>query len=186
MIKINLLAAEMIKKEERYELVIVAYALLAAAIVLAVFDYTLKVSSFKKLEDRVSQSQRELSKYESILKQVESLQATTKVLETKKNVIGTLMQGRLTYVYFMEDILETLPYNLWFKSVNTQLGTDGMMKVNLDASSSDNYAIADFVSSLSSNNSYADVDLGPITTSMSARSSVSSFRVSFNYKKHNL
>ena len=176
----------MIKKEERYELVIVAYALLAAAIVLAVFDYTLKVSSFKKLEDRVSQSQRELSKYESILKQVESLQATTKVLETKKNVIGTLMQGRLTYVYFMEDILETLPYNLWFKSVNTQLGTDGMMKVNLDASSSDNYAIADFVSSLSSNNSYADVDLGPITTSMSARSSVSSFRVSFNYKKHNL
>ncbi len=185
MIKINLLAPEMIKKEERNELIILGYAALIVAVIIGAFDYTLKFRSYKKLEYRVSQSERELVKYESILKQVEALQSTTNVLATKKSVISTLMQSRLTYLYFMEDILELLPYNLWFRNITTQLTADGRISVNMDAEALDNYSIADFVSSLSSNPSFANVDLGALTTS-GAKTPTSLFHLKFDYKKKSL
>ena len=173
----------MIKKEERNELIILAYAALVAAVIAAAFDYTAKLRCFNKLEYRISQSERELSKYESIQRQVEALQATTNVLETKKNVINTLMQGRIAYLYFMEDIVEMLPYNMWLKTINTQLGGDGSNTVTMDAEALDNYAIADFVSSLSTNQSFSNVEMGSITTSAGSKMTVSSFKVTFIYKK---
>jgi Tfp pilus assembly protein PilN len=183
MIKINLLAPEMIKKEERNELIILAYAVLAAAVLLGAADYTAKISSYNKLQARVSLSERELVKYESILKQVEALQATTNVLATKKNIINGLMQSRLTYLNFMEDMLEMLPYNLWFKSITTSLAADGKIAANMEAEALDNYAIADFVSSLSANPSFAGVELGALTTTAGAKATTSTFRLKFDYKK---
>ena len=183
MIRINLLAPEMIKKEERNELIILGYAALIIAVLIGAFDYTLKFRSYQKLEYRVSQSERELVKYESILKQVEALQSTTNTLETKKNIISTLMQGRLTYLYFMEDILEMLPSNLWFRNVTTQLAPDGKIVVTMDAEALDNYAIADFVSSLSGNPSFANVELGALTTAAVAKTTTSIFHLKFDYKK---
>jgi len=183
MIKINLLATELIKKEERNELIILAYAVLIIAVITGALNYAAKFRSYKKLESRVTQSQRELDKYESILKQVEALHATAAVLETKKSVINTLMQGRLTYLFFMEDILEVLPYNLWFRTVNTQLGSDGKISVNMDAEALDNYAIADFLSSLAASSDFGNVELGAITTASGGKVPTSSFHLKFDYKK---
>jgi len=186
MIKINLLATDLIKKEERYELVVLAYALLFIGIVTAGLNIWSKYNANNKLEYRVSQSERELIKYESILKQVETLQSTTNILETKKSIIGALMKSRLTYVYFMEDMLALLPNNLWFKSLTTRLGVDGTISANLDADALDNYAIADVVSALSSDVNFSGTELGAITTTSNAKNQISSFKLKFSYKKKNI
>ena len=93
MIKINLLSTELIKKEERIELILLAYTLLFIAVVAAGLNFWSKYKANSKLEYRITQSERELVKYESILKQVETLQATKNILETKKSIIDSLMKG---------------------------------------------------------------------------------------------
>lgn len=183
MIKINLLAPELIKKEERHELIFIGYVILIVAVIAAGTDYLVKFRSYKILESRVEQSEKELAKYESIQKQVEALQAAKTVLETKKTIINSLMSGRLTYVGFMERLLDVIPNNLWFKSINTMLAADQSMTVNLDAEALDNYAIADFISALSQNKNFSNVELGTITTSSGEKSPTSSFRITFVYRK---
>jgi len=182
MIKINLLSPDLIKKEERHEFIFIAYAIVFFAVVAAGADYAVKYRSFKILELRVTQSERELSKYESIQKQVEALQSAKNILETKKSVINSLMLGRLTYVSFMEKILEVIPNNLWFKSITTLAATDQSVSVTMDAEALDNYAIADFISALSQNKNFSNVELGAITTSVSAKIPTSLFKLKFVYK----
>ena len=183
MIKINLLAPEFIKKEERNELIILAYAILVVAIIIAGINFAAKYRGYSKLESRVLQSERELAKYESIQKQVEALQAARNVLETKKNIINTLMVGRLVYVNFMEDMLEILPNNLWFKTASTGLGPDLKVSVTMNAEALDNYAIADFFSALSQNENFMDAELGAIATSAGAKNTTSVFQVKYSYAR---
>jgi Tfp pilus assembly protein PilN len=183
MIKINLLSADLIKKEERHELVFIGYAIILVGLIGAASDYTIKFRSFKILESRVEQSEKELTKYESIQKQVEGLQSAKNVLETKKSIINSLMLGRLTYVKFMESMLDVIPNNLWFKNINTQLIADQSITVTMDAEALDNYAIADFISALSQNKNFSNVELGAITTNAGAKMPTSSFKLVFLYRK---
>jgi Tfp pilus assembly protein PilN len=183
MIKINLLSPELIKKEERIELVIIGYAIIIAAVIVAGSDYFVKFRSFKVLESRVEQSEKELAKYQSIQKQVEALQAAKNVLETKKSIINSLMLGRLNYVNFMENILDVMSNNLWFRNMATQLVSDNGINVTMDAEALDNYAIADFITSLSQSKNFNNVELGPITSNTGAKTATSSFKLTFLYRK---
>ncbi|MBN1823336.1 MAG: PilN domain-containing protein [Endomicrobiales bacterium] len=183
MIKINLLAPDAIKKEERNEILILAYALIAALFLIGLARYGLKYNNYRKLEARITKSQNELQKYEGIVKQVETLQATKTILETKKNVIDALKQGRVTYPRFLEEMLAMMPSNLWFKNMFTTSQPDGKIAIKLDAESLDNYAIADFITSLSLNPDFEDVVLGPINTTTSDKRTTSVFNLSFNYLK---
>jgi Tfp pilus assembly protein PilN len=183
MIKINLLSPELIKKEERLELIFIGYALIIVAIIAAGTDYFVKYRTYKILESRVEQSEKELEKYQSIQKQVEALQSAKNVLETKKSIINTLMMGRLTYVNFMESLLDVIPSNLWFKTINTQFIADQGVSVTMDAEALDNYAIADFISALSQSKNFNNVELGAITTNSGAKSPTSTFKLNFLYRK---
>jgi Tfp pilus assembly protein PilN len=182
-IRINLLSPESIKKEERNEILLLGYAALVIVCVFCAANYAMKLSRFQKLETRLTAAQQELGKYEGIVKQVETLQATKKVLETKKNVINTLMAGRLLYPRFMEDLLSVLPSNIWFRTLTTALAADGKMGIVLDSDSLDNYSIADFVTALAANADFSNVELGTITTATTNRQQTSAFRLTFNYLK---
>lgn len=183
MIKINLLSPELIKKEERNELIILAYAVIVLATIIAGADLFAKYRSFVKLQSRVSQSERELAKYESIQKQVEALQATRTALETKKNIISSLMASRLVYVHFMEDMLEIMPNNLWFRNITSNLGPDLAIAVTMDAEALDNYAIADFFTALTQNENYTNAELGSITTPQGVKVPSSAFQVKYLYAR---
>ena len=183
MIRINLLAPESIKKEERKEIFALACAVVVVICLIGAAKYVMLFGSYKKLSGRINRTQAELNKYESIVKQVEALQATKSVLVTKKNVISTLMAGRLIYPVYMEKIMEVLPQNVWFKSMNTQMDADGIMTITLSAEALDNYAIADFITGLSSCPDFSEVELGPIATSNSQKMQTSVFNLTFKYKK---
>jgi type IV pilus assembly protein PilN len=183
MIRINLLRPDSIKKEERTELLTLAYAVIFLAVAACGGVYYMKYRSYQTLDGRIRQVEGELSKYESIVKQVDALQATKKVLETKKSVIDGLMAGRLLYPQFMEKLLSLMPGGISFRSMSTQTQPDGTLSVTLDADALDNYAIADFVTSLSSDTDFSDVELGAITTGTSGKTAISGFHVTFQYHR---
>jgi len=183
MIKINLLAPESIKKEEPKEIIALAVTIMVVFCAVGIFNYLIKVRDFASLESQINQTQNELNKYESIVSQVDALQATKAVLETKKNVINNLMAGRLTYPVFMEELLQLLPQNVWLKSMNTATNSDGTMKVDITADALDVYSIADLITALSSNSDFDKVDTGPITTSPDPKMPTSSFTMNFIYKR---
>ncbi|HBU69173.1 MAG TPA: hypothetical protein DEE98_02195 [Elusimicrobia bacterium] len=182
MIKINLLPPESIKKEERKEIFILAYGVLAIFVLIGLVKYGFKLSFYNSIQTRTAAAEQELGKYESIVKQVDALQATKTGLETKKNVISSLMADRLVYPVFMQKVMELLPSNVWFKSLSTNMSPGGLINVTLEADALDNYGIADLITALSTDGNFSGVELGPINTNTSAKTQTSSFRLTFSYK----
>jgi len=183
MIKINILSAGLIKKEERKELLLIAYLIAGFILLACVVSFGLKFYSYERLEYKTERSKQELTKYEGIVRQVETLQSTKAVLETKKNLINTLSATALTYPIFMNKLLSVLPDNIWFKTMDTKTTNDTEMNVNIEAEALDNFSIADFLSVLTTNPSFFNPELGAINTVTSGKSQTSSFRVKFDYKK---
>src|SRR3989339_1010887 len=182
MIKVTLLPSELIRKEERREIFVIACIAVAILFGLGMLRYTMKIAYYRNLQVRIGNTQQELNRYESIVRQVEALQATKAVLETKKNVISSLMAWRVIYPVFMEEILQLLPANIWFASLTTQSQAEGRMTATLNALALDNYSIADLITSLSSNLNFSNVEVGAITTGGDKNPS-SSFKLDFVYQK---
>lgn len=181
MIRINLLPAESIKKEERKEIFALALLVVSVMFLTGTVKYVLKQSAYHQLESKISRAESELTKYESLVRQVEMLQSTKSVLEAKKNVISSLMAWRLGYPIFMRQLLQLMPVNVWFASMSTQQRGDGMA-VSLTAMAIDNYSIADFITALSANANFSNVELGTISSS-GDKVQTSSFKLDFIYQR---
>ncbi len=182
MIKINLLPSESIKKEERKEIFALACVIVVICVGLGGVHYTMKLASYAKLKQRSEKTQQELGKYENIVKQVEALQATKNVLESKKTVINTLMTRRLVYARFMEAIVDMLPGNVWFKSLTTKYDGIDKLACSLSAEASDNYAIADTITAMAASPAFSGVELGAINSHSGPKQS-SSFTLTFSYQE---
>lgn len=183
MIRINLLAPENIKKEERNDILLLGYLCLVILTLAAGTNYAIKLRSYHTVQARLGDIQKELGKYESIVRQVDTLQATKKILETKRNVINALLSSGLIYPRFMEDLLQLLPSGISFKTLTTRLAADGKMTVTLTAEAIDNYSIADFMSALGTNADFSSVELGPVITTGGTKSPSSNFNLNFGYQK---
>jgi Tfp pilus assembly protein PilN len=185
MIKINLISSENIQKVERNEVVVLLSLVMAIVLAGAGVRYVSLYSNNRKLESRITAIEQELGKYQNIVRQVDELQKTKGVLETKRNVIKSLMASRLIYPRFMEEIVTLMPVNIWFRTLGTQLQKDGRLDIVLDAESLDNYSIADFIASLTRNQDFSGVELGPINTVTNNKVTSSSFRLNFAHQKKN-
>ena len=159
---------------------LVLFLLIIAGVARLAFAYTAYVS----VQLKTKEVQRELDKYEAIVKQVESLQSTKSALENKKNIIDSLMALRLIYPYFLEDLVSVLPDSVWFRNLDTKLDSSGNLQVTIDADALNNYAIADFVTALTANSKFSRVELGSITSSGQDKTTVSAFKVTFSHKRN--
>jgi Tfp pilus assembly protein PilN len=183
MIKINLIHPDAIKKVERSEFLTLGYGIIAVVFTIAAVRYASQFANYRKIESRIASVDRELAKHQNIIAQVDSLQATKSVMEMKKKVISSLMASRLVYPQFMEEITGLLPVNIWFRSLATQSQPDGKLSVVLDAESLDNFSIADFITSLSGNPDFSNVELGAINTVTTNKVTSSAFRLNFIHQK---
>jgi Tfp pilus assembly protein PilN len=183
MIRINLIAAESIKKVERSELLLLGYLIIVGAFVILGAGYVTKFNNYRKIEARVAQDEQELNRYQGIVRQMDSLQSTKNALETRRNVISSLMASRLVYPRFMEELVMLLPANVWFRTLTTQSQADGKLAATLDAQSLDNYSIADAIAALSTNPDFSAVELGPINSAAAERIPSSAFRLTFSHQK---
>jgi len=119
--------------------------------------YVAKLNSYNNIETKIQKKQKELAYYESIAQQVEKLKATKNTLQMKKDVISRLMEGRLFFPIFFEDLLQLLPSNVWFKSLETKMMEgqgSNKIQATLDADALDNYSIADLIAALSADSDF--------------------------------
>lgn len=183
LIKINLLTSDKIVKEERTEYLTLGYALIVIVAVALIGMYVAIWNATNKLVKATAAREAELSKYQTVVQQVEQLQATKMVLETKKNVIDSLRAGALLYPWFMQTLAARTPAGISYRSMNTTLTPTGGLSANLDAMAMDNYAIADCIGILSVDKEFSLVDLGAITAIGAENSSASNFRLTFNFDR---
>ena len=183
LIKINLLAPDNIKQEEKTELIWLSILIVIIFAVLGGLIYFLKLNSFKDMNSRIEQARTDISKYDNTIRQVDALDSAKRLLETKKTVIGSLRDQGIVYPRFMEDFVSLLPSGISIRTMFTKLSADGKLTVTINADSIDNYPIADLITQLTLNSSFADVELGTISTTRTANlPTISSFALSFSYQ----
>jgi Tfp pilus assembly protein PilN len=183
MIYINLLTPESIKKEERTEFLVIGYAVIGITLIVCGFNAGVKYRRLQAVQNNLSVATAELARYEDIVKQVEALEATKTVLETKKNVIDSLINGGLIYPRFLDDIIALLPRGISFKTLNAQMGADNTLAISIAAEAVSNYAIADFVTALSTSPDFSEVELGAISAQVSEKATISAFNITAKYLK---
>ena len=132
------------------------------------------------IEGKIQKAEKELAQNEAIVKKVDELQATKTILQTKKDIISTLVSYRLLYPKLMEDMLMVLPEGIWFAGINTILTDGGKMEVKVDAGALTPFAISELLSALSADRQITELELGAINTVKN--DAISSSLFSFNFK----
>lgn len=187
MIKINLLPTETLKKRSQKDLIVVGSIAGVLVALLIAGSFLQRKFKLGRLTKEVKIAQSELEKYRNIVNQVEALKSEKARLEQRRNVIRSLLSGRLLYPKLMDSLIASIPREIWLKSCNT---TSSDMIINLDmtASSLSNFAIADWITTLEDSKEFSNVTLGTINTTQiktagSQRSKiVLDFSIKFTYK----
>jgi type IV pilus assembly protein PilN len=163
MIKINLLPKEVEKKVtlrgKRFLLYVIVLLVVGGGLGLCFF----RVAQYNRLRKQLTEIDKELALLETITKQVDEIEKSKESLGKKLDVIGSLMRNRLIYPQLLEDLARIVPSKVWVTSLLTKSESD-FLTITIEASSLDNYAIADFISKLSETNGFSKVELTKITS----------------------
>ena len=164
MIKINLLPAELLRREEK-KLQGIWIGMGVAGFLLLL----LAVSGFqwmraKSLERKLHLVQEELERLKPIVAKVEALEAEKAELQKRLSVVQQLMQGRVLYTHFMEDLVRSLPPTVWFNSLSTQ-GEGTQVKFQASANALSHTHVADWIRNLEGSGKFNPVELGGVTIS---------------------
>jgi len=158
MIKINLLPKEIEKKvtlrEKKFLLYVIVLSVVGGFLGLCFF----KVAQYTRLRKQLTKIDKELVLLGTIIKQVDEIEKSKESLAKNLDVIGSLMGNRLIYPRLLEDLARIVPPKVWVTSLLTKSESD-FLTITIEASSLDNYAIADFISKLSETNSFSKVEL---------------------------
>ncbi|MFN0116964.1 MAG: PilN domain-containing protein [Elusimicrobiota bacterium] len=186
MIKINLLPLEyeasLVQKEQK----ILAGSVIAVLVILLSAIWMIKSKEEKNLKIQIAQAEADLSRYQAIVSQIESIELQKTQLEAKRGAIRNLNKSRLVYPVFFEDFLPIIPTEVWMGNINIQdQGAPGSpMRISLTCNAISNFAVATFLSNLQQSTHFSAVELGPISYANNAETgtSVLSFNISCVYQ----
>ncbi|MBI3292996.1 MAG: PilN domain-containing protein [Elusimicrobia bacterium] len=181
MIKINLLPVESVPLTEKPGRSVAVAAVLGVFVAGSLGWYLFQWQALRGVNAKLLIAQRELEKYEDIVRTVEQLEREKGRLEMKRNVIRQLDRAKLLYPVFMERFIVLVPRTLWLTSLNTTPETDGL-KFTLDGFAPDHFVIADFLTNLEGSRQFSNVELGNMTASTQEQSKVWQFRVTGTYR----
>jgi Tfp pilus assembly protein PilN len=183
MIRINLLPREIYVEDAKRQIKTIAVSVLSAVALLMIGIYLIQFNAKRKADAENIELNTELRKYQAIVEQVEELSRTRDLLRARRDVIRQLLVGRLIYPKFFEDFMALLPSEVWLNSVDTTLDPQGVMAVNVTATSLSNFAIADWLTNLQSSPLCSSVVLGTITSQDQGedKQPLLSFTLTFRY-----
>lgn len=144
-----------------------------------------RVAARKDLQKEAARLKSDLDRFQSIVAQVEALEAAKVQLTNRKNVIQQLESERLRYPQFMDDFSKLLPGNLWLTNLTTVVQpANNTLQVGMDITALDNYAVADLISNLETSQIFTEVDLGPLTAAQQANGGQTiAFHINATYKR---
>ncbi|MFH1784720.1 MAG: PilN domain-containing protein [bacterium] len=158
MIRINLLPPEIAQEKAKRRQVEIVVASVILIVILLVGAYVVKTAQLMAIKSELGEIESELAKQAVIVSQVEALKASKEVLNTRVSIIDRLVKGQFIWVQLLDEINYCLPKNVWLGSItSSQAGTVGA--VTFSGIAFDNFAIADFITSLEDSKYFGDVEL---------------------------
>jgi type IV pilus assembly protein PilN len=134
------------------------FAILALICVLAVIGvlWLNLRAQISGLQTEINQIQAELTRYQTIAKEVEKYKADKKSLQDKLASIDRLKAGQMGPVHMLDEVSKNLPQGVWLISMNNTAS-----RLIIQGYSFTNFAIADFMSQLAKSPSgrFSEVDL---------------------------
>lgn len=183
MIKINLLPQAKIKKAEHPEIIALVQVLFFALILIFAVIYLLKTMTLADVNRELSLNKQELTKYQALVNELNAIKSLMAQLEAKKDLIKNLMNRRVIYPVFMEELLAHLPRTMWLNSLNTSISEDGTISFDIDATALDIYTIADLVRITETSDVIRNAELGAISQTGSEPSVMYNFSMKATFKK---
>jgi Tfp pilus assembly protein PilN len=163
MIKINLIPPEALEKEKKKKFIILGILGGSVFVALAIIFLLLRLAALRIVTARQIYLEAESKRYQVIVDEVNRLKSFSATLESKKNIIESLMKGRLLYPRFMEFFMTLLPPEIWITNMDTTSNSGGL-NLTISCISYSNFAIADFVASLEASKRFTSIELGAIST----------------------
>jgi Tfp pilus assembly protein PilN len=162
MIKINLLPRDL-KKEEgaRYQIQFSIAGIIILIILLLVL-YVSKMLTFVNLNKQMVQKNSDLEKVSALVAVVDQEKQQKAILDRKWGIIERLLQGRFKWAMLMDELSSCLPKSIWLTGLNSTR-TEGGNVLSINGIAFDNFAIADFVTTLEDNQYFDNVELIAIT-----------------------
>jgi len=174
MIRINLLPFRAARKSENIRRQVSLF-LLSLVFVVLVMGY-LQISLISKigaLDEKISTTTLELSKYKKQAKEVDQIKKTLSNLEKRTDVMKKLDTNRREPVKLLESISDLIvPNRMWLSSM---VATDKSVK--LTGTALDNKTTADFMKSLEGSEFFSKVRLHAITHKMTKKQRMKGFTI---------
>lgn len=162
MIRINLLPPEYAAAQAKKEQQVILGSGGAVAVVILFLFWFGQSRKAARLDRQIQEADAELKKYQAIISQIDSIEASKRQLTAKRDVIRNLNRSRLVYPVFFEDLLPIIPSDVWV--TNVQIIEQGAgMKVTMASSALSNFALATWLTNLQQSTHFSAVDLSPIS-----------------------
>jgi Tfp pilus assembly protein PilN len=180
-IRINLIppeyAAAQDKKEQQ---ILLGSSSCFIAIALLVFWF-IQSRRASELERKINDADAQLKSYQSIIAQIDTIEANKRQLISKRDVIRNLNRSRLIYPVLFEDLLPILPSDVWVSQIQfSEQGTAIHISMSLSAIS--NFSVATLLSNLQQSPHFSAVDLSPISYTNSETGQILGFSITCNYQ----
>jgi type IV pilus assembly protein PilN len=160
MIRINLLPFRVQRKKEIVRRQISIYILSVVALCMVLFLYSRKLDSeIKDLKAKIEYTQKEIDKFNEILKEIEEIKKNLAILNQKITVIKNLSANRKRAVTLLETLSDlVVQKRMWYTSL-----MESGENISLKGIALDDKTVADFMQRLEESPLFTNVNLGPLT-----------------------
>ncbi|MFH1724670.1 MAG: PilN domain-containing protein [Elusimicrobiota bacterium] len=182
MIRINLVPQEILDKElQKQRAVQIGVAVGFVVLIFAGISF---VHYYKgvKLAGHLAEQEEKFKKLETIVKQVEALEAQALAVRSRLNVMQDLLKARPLYPRFMTALLKTLPDGIWLKTMTTG-GSAQALDVDMSAQALTVENASDWLRRLEASDIFSGAVLGALQVSSADGSLAFSMRVTYKAKE---
>ncbi len=179
MIRINLVPAELLIQQRQRQQILQAALVGVAFAALFVFMSMLHWNKARRLDNQLAVAEAKLKTLESVVRQVEELQAKAREVQARLTSIENLRKGRFEYTRFFQDVVESLPGGVWLLNLNTN-SAETKVSFNTSAMARTKEDVAVWVRTLENDSRFESVELGAITMSGEAGYAFT-VRCAYNY-----
>ncbi len=161
MIQINLLPKEERESRSQFPIKKIGFGLaVVGVIVLFGFIYLNNLRIINNLKDEVSNLEREKSRYIKFKKEYDKIENQLKIINKRLSVLKDLEKGKTFVAKILQQVLLSVPNNLWLESLDLNNG-----KLVFKGESLNNNQITTFVENLNDKKNIQNASLDSISES---------------------
>ncbi len=163
MIKINLIPKEIEEKAVARRKTIMVTGIGVVVVLIFAGLYIMRVATLNAKNARIDTVEKELNELKPVVRKVNDIKESKAQLDRKIEVIKNLMESRLLYPVFMEEIARIIPTGVWLTNLNTNT-EDLSLRLNIGVRAVNNYAVADFINELETSEKFSNIQFPGINT----------------------